>query len=441
LIAAESAYPLLMAAQPKRCLAVAQQARAIAADVGGPPLAIANVVLAEALVLAGQGDRARAILLDARPAIEGASRLASTQYLQVKASFLGVLGEYDASRAILDQLISKARNESAPGAMPFPLGALAYVNYWTGRWTRAYAEATEAVELARETGQLNFLGFSLCALAHVEAGLGRGDMCRRHAAEALGIAQQLGADTLLIYIGAARMLAALGDGAIEEAIAAGEPVASLYEERGYAEPAMAQWHGDLVEAYLRGGRRLQAEQLLHRFTEQARATGGAWALGVAARCRGLLADDVEFEDDYAEALSELTRSSAPFECARTEVSLGERRRRARRRADARVPLQSAVETFEALGARPWAERARRELRACGGQARERVSSATEKLTPHELQVAAIVARGATNREAAAALFVSPKTIDFHLRNVYRKLGVRSRSELAHLLASADVPVA
>jgi ATP/maltotriose-dependent transcriptional regulator MalT len=434
LISAESVYPLMLSAQPKRCLAVAQKARAIADEVGGPPLAVASVVLAEALVLVGQAKRAGAILSEVRPAIEAASPMATTQYLQVKASFLAVLGEYDASRLILDQLISRGRRGSAPGVLPYSLASLAYIDQRTGHWTRAYAEATEAVELGRETGQVNFLGFALCALAQVEAGLGRGDACRRHTDEALEIAQRLGGETLLIYIGAARLLAALGEGAAEEAIAAGEPVAQLFDERGYAEPALAQWHGDLIEAYVRAGRRAPAERLLETLGELARRTGGAWALGVAARCQALLADDRAFEDHYAEAMSQLGRTSAPFERARTELSLGERRRRAGRRAYARAPIRSALQTFQRLDARPWADRARSELRACGGQSREPVSAATEGLTPHELQVALVVARGATNREAAAALFVSPKTIDFHLRNVYRKLGVRSRTELAHALA-------
>jgi len=91
-------------------------------------------------------------------------------------------------------------------------------------------------------------------------------------------------------------------------------------------------------------------------------------------------------------------------------------------------------TFEELGAVPWADRARRELQATGASPRPRRRDASEELTPHELQVALLVSRGATNKEAAAQLFVSPKTIDFHLRNIYRKLGIRSRAELAHLLA-------
>jgi DNA-binding CsgD family transcriptional regulator len=124
----------------------------------------------------------------------------------------------------------------------------------------------------------------------------------------------------------------------------------------------------------------------------------------------------------------------PFERARTLLVLGERLRRARQRAEARAPLQEALDAFERLGARPWAERARTELRATGQPSGRRSEAAAEQLTPHELQIALLVAQGMTNREAAAALFLSPKTIEYHLGQIYRKLDVRGRAQLARLMA-------
>jgi DNA-binding NarL/FixJ family response regulator len=118
--------------------------------------------------------------------------------------------------------------------------------------------------------------------------------------------------------------------------------------------------------------------------------------------------------------------------ARTELAYGEFLRRARRRVDARTHLRAALEIFEDLGAAPMAERARQELRASGETARRRDPSTASKLTPQELQVAALIRQGMSNREAAAQLFLSPRTIDFHLRNVFAKLGVTSRAELAVL---------
>ena len=159
------------------------------------------------------------------------------------------------------------------------------------------------------------------------------------------------------------------------------------------------------------------------------------------RCRGLLAGDDEFDAHFAAALRWHEGVLCPFERARTELCLGERLRRARRRVDAREPLQRALGAFEQIGAEIWAERARRELRATGERARRRVPEAADLLTPQELQVALQVVGGASNREAAASLFVSPKTIESHLNSVYRKLGIRSRTELVgrlHEARPADV---
>ncbi|MGH3030712.1 MAG: helix-turn-helix transcriptional regulator, partial [Gaiellaceae bacterium] len=186
---------------------------------------------------------------------------------------------------------------------------------------------------------------------------------------------------------------------------------------------------------LRAGHREEAEAALAVLERQADRADRPWRRAVAARCRGLLVADDRFEAEFEESLAHHDRTPMPFERARTELCLGERRRRAGRRVDARKPLRSALSTFEALGAAPWAERARAELRASGETVTRHDPTGAERLTPQELQVALVVARGATNKEAAAELFLSPKTIDFHLRNVYRKLGVRSRTELAHRLRS------
>ena len=158
------------------------------------------------------------------------------------------------------------------------------------------------------------------------------------------------------------------------------------------------------------------------------------ALAVAARCRGLMADDDAFEAPFDEALRLHREVEAPFDEARTHLCLGERLRRAKRRSDARVHLRAALDRFEALGAVDWAATARGELGVTGETAAPRSGPRSDALTPQELQVALMVATGATNREAASRLFLSAKTIEAHLGRVYRKLGVRSRTELAALVA-------
>jgi len=203
-------------------------------------------------------------------------------------------------------------------------------------------------------------------------------------------------------------------------------------------PTVIQWAPDLIEALVRAGRDDEATELLASFEQTAETSMSTWALGTAARCHGLLDTGDDFEVGFSRALELQEASQAPFELARTELCLGERLRRARRRKEARDVLRAAIERFERLGAVPWAERAKTELRASGETIQPGGVIATNELTPQELQVALTVAKGATNREAGAALFLSPKTIEAHLGRVYRKLDVRSRTELAALLAREDV---
>jgi DNA-binding CsgD family transcriptional regulator len=168
--------------------------------------------------------------------------------------------------------------------------------------------------------------------------------------------------------------------------------------------------------------------------ESARAKGQPWALARAARARGLLADDESFAEEFEAALALHEQTPDVFEAARTRLVYGARLRRAGKRVRAREQLRDAFEAFEALGALPWADRARTELEATGEKARKRDASTLDQLTPQELQIAFLLAEGRTTREAAASMFLSPKTIEYHLRNVYRKLGVRSRPELAAAVA-------
>lgn len=166
--------------------------------------------------------------------------------------------------------------------------------------------------------------------------------------------------------------------------------------------AMVPQRGDLVEACVRAGRRDEAQAALARMDAEP-ATGARLPAAIAARCRGLLAADADFRAAFAAAPAIHAGLPMPFERARTELALGERLRRARQRAEAREPLTAALDAFERLGARPWAERARAELRATGGPAaKPGARVAAEQLTPHELQIALLVAQGMTNREAAAA---------------------------------------
>jgi DNA-binding CsgD family transcriptional regulator len=194
---------------------------------------------------------------------------------------------------------------------------------------------------------------------------------------------------------------------------------------------------DLIEAYARSRRRGRAQAVLASFTEEAERTQRSWAQACVARCRGLLADDDQFAEHFDRALILHERTPTPFDRARTQLCYGERLRRSRRRGDARRRLHQALATFEQLGAEPWTERARAELAASGEILSDRFAAGAQALRPQELQIAILVGEGATNKEIAATLFLSVKTIEFHLRNVYRRLELRSRAQLAALIARAD----
>jgi DNA-binding CsgD family transcriptional regulator len=145
--------------------------------------------------------------------------------------------------------------------------------------------------------------------------------------------------------------------------------------------------------------------------------------------------EASFEPVFAEAMR--LQEAFPFERARTQLRLGERLRRERRLVDARVPLRSALAAFERLGATPWADKARAELAAAGARRAHPGPAAPLELTPQEFRIARLVAEGATNREVAAQLFLSPKTVGYHLGKIYARLGIRSRAELVRLFVLGD----
>jgi DNA-binding CsgD family transcriptional regulator len=303
----------------------------------------------------------------------------------------------------------------------------------TDEWASAHAAYSEGIALARETGQGVALAFGLGGLAWLEARQGREKECRAHAAEGREACIRAGVVTHELWA-----VAALGD--LELGLSRPEVALLHYEEwdellrsRGIEDTDLSPGP-ELVEAYLRLGRHTQAAAAAARHAASARAKGQPWALARAARTRGLLASDEELEREFDEALRLHELTPDVFETARTRVAYGGRLRRAGRRVRAREELRAAIELFDALGAAPWSDLARIELGATGETARIRDVSTLDQLTPQELQIALLLAEGRTTREAAASMFLSPKTIEYHLRNVYRKLDVRSRAELSEAVA-------
>ena len=195
---------------------------------------------------------------------------------------------------------------------------------------------------------------------------------------------------------------------------------------------------ELIEAAVRSGKAELAVAALVRLSQTTAAGGTDWALGIEARSRALLSDNETAERLYREAIERLQRTRVRVELARAHLLYGEWLRRERRRLDAREQLRRAHELFTEFGMEAFAERARVELGATGEHARRRTVETRDDLTPQEAQISRLAAEGATNQEIAAQLFISPSTVDYHLRKAFRKLGVKSRHQLKQRLLEPGV---
>jgi DNA-binding CsgD family transcriptional regulator len=227
----------------------------------------------------------------------------------------------------------------------------------------------------------------------------------------------------------ARAVLANGLGRYDEAVRAAQEAAEHPHD-----PAPAHWAlSELVEAAARSDRPELAIDAFVRLEAVTRAGGTDWALGIQARARALVSDADAAEDFYCEAIERLGRTRLRGELARTRLVYGEWLRREQRRVDAREQLRAAHELLAGIGADAFAERARRELLATGESVRKRAPDTRDSLTPQEAQIACLAADGQTNPEIGARLFISPRTVEYHLRKVFPKLDITSRKELRKAL--------
>ena len=337
------------------------------------------------------------------------------------------------SERVLDAMIVFARDLSAPGLLPFALTVRAELAFFTGSWTSAFSDAWSAANLARESQQMAVLPYPLITLARVASALGREQEAREHLRNALELAIRSGNRSLEFWAHGTAGFVELEAGRLDAARVQLELTAQSMDEQGVWHPSSLTWRGDLVEAYVGLGRRRSGERALERLEALADRTGGAWARAAAQRAKGMMSDR-EYERDFLDAIAALRRLSLPFEEARTQLCFAERLRRDHRGADATVQLRAARKEFARLGAGPWVARADRELAECGERPDASQPVGLERLTAQEMQVATAVAAGATNGEAAEQLFLSRRTVEHHLGNIYRKLGIHSRMHLVRLLA-------
>jgi signal transduction histidine kinase len=345
------------------------------------------------------------------------------------------LGDEDRASELIQRAIALARESGAVDKLTYALLTYVLMGLFAGRLGVA-TEAAEGLALAREAGLANAQSKHLAMLAWFAAVRGDEAECRTSAQAALELAE------------ASR-------GAFANAIAQwGLGLLAISRQRGadatahlerVRDPAPGVGHPyfallsapDLVEGCVLAGRTEAAGEAFAVFEGFAQAGGPPWALALAARCRALLADDGE--PDFAEALRLHAESDRPLDHARTLLLLGEQRWQHGRRSDAPEPLRAALERFKQLGAAGWADRAREALRAAGEETADGAENLLSRLAPEELQMARLVADGHSNREVAARLFRSPRTVGAQLRRVYAKLGVSSRVELSELGLGTEPP--
>nr|WP_285758919.1 LuxR family transcriptional regulator [Nocardiopsis ansamitocini] len=343
-----------------------------------------------------------------------------------------LLGDDVRSHALASRAVGLARRAGAVSVIPQAIEILSYSEFWTGRQPLVAANALEGVRLAEATGQENCASHHFAALALIAAVRGDAATCRAHARESARVAEahDLG---LPAALGAwALAFLELASGRAAEAASRLTSLAGAGPGRGHrAVRLLSAPH--FVEAAVGVGNHNRARAALSAYQRWAEATGRDGPRALAARCRGLLSAPEEAEEHFTEALRLHRGGYRDFEQARTELLFAQLLRRRRRPRLAREHLHGALDTFERLDVGVWAERARAELRATGESVRAALPTALDELSPQQLRIARLVAEGATNREAATQLFLSPRTVDHHLRNVFSRLGIRSRVELARLL--------
>ena len=323
-----------------------------------------------------------------------------------------------------------ARAAGALAALPVGLTYRAGLDILAGEFAGAASRLAEADAIAAATGIAHFdyaspllaalRGHESNAVALIEAFLQ--DATARGEGRAIGHGEHASA---VLYNGL---------GLYEAALAAAQR-ASEYEDLGVFGWALVE----LVEAGVRSGTGEVPGEAMRRLQERTRAAGTPWALGIEARSRALLSEGEAADALYREAIERLARSRIALHLARAHLLYGEWLRRERRRMHARDQLRTAHGMFEAMGADAFAERAYRELAATGETVRKRAVGTRDELTPQEAQIARLARDGRTSPEIAAQLFISPRTVEWHLRKVFAKLGVTSRKQLAIALPDMSPP--
>jgi DNA-binding CsgD family transcriptional regulator/Tfp pilus assembly protein PilF len=336
------------------------------------------------------------------------------------------LWDDDAFAAVAARGAQLARQAGALSMLPVALTYLSGVHLFAGKLSAAAASLQEADAITASTGNANLVYGELLLAVW------RGD--ETHALQLIGSGRESatargeGRVLALAAYGAAVLNNGLGryDTALEDARRASED-----DDEGYSAASLAE----LVEAAARAGQLDEAVAVLPRLEQRTRAAGTDWALGILARARALTSDGAVAEAHFVEAVERLDRTRMRVEHARARLLYGEWLRRENRRAEAREQLRAAHADFSRFGAEAFAERTRRELAATGETVIKRNPETRDVLTPQEAQIARMAGAGRSNPEIGAELFLSPRTVEYHLRKVFTKLGITSRKQLPAALAA------
>jgi DNA-binding CsgD family transcriptional regulator len=346
------------------------------------------------------------------------------RWLWLAAHVAAFLWDNEALDVLSARFVQLARDAGALSVLPLALTTRSGVQVLAGDFAIASSLVDEVAAVNEATGAslAPYAALTLAAFRGREA-----EAARRIEAATRELVRR-GEGQGLAFIHWVTAVLHNGLGRYEEALAAAQQAAEDTRE-----VRIALVESELIEAAARSGEVDLAADALARLSQITAASGTDWALGVEARSRALLTEGEAAETLYRQAIETLERTRVRVELARTHLLYGEWLRRERRRLDAREQLHAAHKLFTQFGMEAFAERARVELQATGEHPRKRTVETRDDLTPQEAQVSRLAADGATNQEIAAQLFISPSTVDYHLRKAFRKLGVKSRTQLAREL--------
>jgi DNA-binding CsgD family transcriptional regulator len=417
------------------CLQHTEAALVLASELGDQAL-VADVLLSRLTAETVLGEPTAEATADRALALQSSAanlRILDQPLISLAENWIWIDLHARARGALLD-LLRHARDFGDENGRPWALCLLGEVERCVGDLRLALELSREAQEAAAQSGLPLFGSLALALESMVRAQLGDSGEATSAAQRVLGRSDDRYA---FLVASAALGHLALSLGAPDETEAHLEPCVGFVQDQGIVEPGVARFAIDRVEALVELGRVAEAMELLDWYEGNARRLERVSALANCARCRGLLAAQAGDIDDalvaYANALELHEQLLLPLDRGRTLLALGATQRRMKRRREARTTLEEGLAIFEHMGAALWAERARAELKRISGRA-----ATPGALTPAEERVAALVAAGKTNKEVAAALFLSDRTVEGHLAHIFGKLGIRHRGEIAGVLQTQGI---